>query len=97
MFTLKQRVENHLQNKTPLSLLIELYTTSGKLAATGKQNIDASTDSVINIKQNIIVQNHRLWSIDKPQLYKAKTKLMQDSEVIDEDSCVILRNSCYTF
>jgi beta-galactosidase len=77
-------IENHAQNKTPLSVVIELYNASGKLVATGKQNIAVTADSVINIKQNILVQNPGLWSIDKPQLYQAKTKLIQDGKVVDE-------------
>jgi len=54
------------------------------LVATGKQSIAVTTDSVISSRLNIIVQNPGVWSISKPQLYKAKTKLLQDGKIIDE-------------
>ena len=78
-------VANNTQDKAPLTLLTELYTASGKLIATSKKNIAVTTDSSINIKQNVIVQKPALWSINKPQLYQAKTSVIQAGKVIDEN------------
>ena len=77
-------IENHSKNKTPISLVIELYTASGKLAAKGKQEIGVTTDTIIHAMQTLSVANPQLWSIDKPDLYQAKTKLMQEGKIIDE-------------
>ncbi|MEO6550857.1 MAG: glycoside hydrolase family 2 TIM barrel-domain containing protein [Ferruginibacter sp.] len=70
--------------KEPFILLTELYTASGKLAGSDKKIIAASGDSVEHFNQSIAVSNPQLWSLEKPVLYSAKQKIIQQGKVIDE-------------
>ena len=47
--------------------------------------IAATTDSLLKVNQTIPIASPTLWSIDKPAMYKAKTKIIQDGKLIDED------------
>ncbi|MEP7319920.1 MAG: glycoside hydrolase family 2 TIM barrel-domain containing protein, partial [Panacibacter sp.] len=85
--TAKVSIETTIQNsrkKASYTLVTELYTASGKLAAKDEQIIAASEDSVNHVTQTIAVSNPQLWSLEKPQLYKAKQKIKKEGKVIDE-------------
>jgi beta-galactosidase len=80
-------VETTIANNSPdapFTLLTEIFTTAGKLVATDKKINSASQDSVIHISQSIAVSNPQLWSLEKPVLYYAKQKIIQQGKVIDE-------------
>ncbi|HEY4325012.1 MAG TPA: glycoside hydrolase family 2 TIM barrel-domain containing protein [Mucilaginibacter sp.] len=68
----------------PLTLLAEVYSPSGTLVGKSQQEISASGDSIRQVKQTVSVKFPQLWSLEKPQLYKAKVKIIETGKIIDE-------------
>ncbi|GAB3640072.1 glycoside hydrolase family 2 TIM barrel-domain containing protein [Spirosoma arcticum] len=80
-------VETTVQTPAPKSsytVLTQLYTPAGKLAGTDIQRISASKDLINPITQTILVAKPALWSIEKPQLYRATVQIIQQGKRIDE-------------
>jgi beta-galactosidase len=72
------------KHKTPFMLQTELYTPSGKLAGKNEQKISSTDSNIIHIMQTIAVSNPQLWSLEKPGLYTAKVKIVQENKLVDE-------------
>ena len=70
-------------NKAPFTVLTELYSPLGKLAGKDERIIASSADSITHIKQSIAVSNPQLWSLEKPAMYQAIVKIIQDGKVAD--------------
>ena len=68
----------------PLELLIELYSPFGKLAGTSQQTLSGTVYSVKTVSQVVSVLKPQLWSLEKPSMYTAKIKLLQNGNIVDE-------------
>lgn len=67
----------HSYNLTGLKLQAQITNGAGKVVA---NRITAITDTVI--AQNLTVNNPRLWSVDKPDLYKVTLKITNGDGLI---------------
>lgn len=74
----------NFSDKSPVTLLTELYSASGKLVGTGKSVLSSSNKN--KITQTITVANPTLWSVETPSLYVAKVKIVQAEKIVDETS-----------
>ena len=83
-------IKSDLTNKSNILLVTNVYDAKGKLITSeqtclagrqaNKLNIDSNG---LKIVQKLSIANPKLWSIDKPVMYKAVTKLFKNGKVID--------------
>jgi beta-galactosidase len=64
-------------------LRTELLDPSGKVAATASSNSKAKSGKTIEVTQEIPVKTPSLWSIDNPNLYKAKVSVLIGEKEVD--------------
>jgi beta-galactosidase len=82
--TLKADIINELSYETTLSVLHEILDKEGKIVSTKQKDtifIDGSDKKVIEINQ--VIKEAKLWSPDEPYLYKSRTIIKKNGEVID--------------
>lgn len=80
-------VETTLQSpagKSTFTVRTQLYTPSGQLAGTATQFVAASQSQITPIRQTISVADPLLWSLEKPQLYRATVQILQNDKVTDQ-------------
>ena len=65
-------------------LRTELLDPSGKVTATFNSNSKVASGQTIEVTQEIPVQKPALWSIDDPNLYRAKVSVLINEKVIDD-------------
>lgn len=68
----------------PITVLTQLYTPTGQLAGTAKQLVTASQGQNTPITQTISVAKPLLWSLEKPQMYRATVQILRGNTVIDK-------------
>lgn len=75
------------QGKKSVSVYTDILDASGKLIA-GGQSVPVSSEEwagdEIKHTYSVSLDNPELWSVDKPYLYKAVTRLISKGKVIDE-------------
>ncbi|MDE6635973.1 MAG: hypothetical protein K2K09_05130, partial [Lachnospiraceae bacterium] len=78
-------VENNADEIRNVAVLVNVYDSEGKEAASSKSDIIS-----INAKESMTVENKTteienpcLWSVDHPYLYTVKIQLLENGEVID--------------
>lgn len=81
---IQTRVRNTLGKEQWNEIIYAIYSASGKLIAkdyTGKYLVGKNgTDHTVTITIN----HPQLWSVDKPSLYKAVTKIINNGRLIDQ-------------
>ncbi|MFD2935113.1 glycoside hydrolase family 2 TIM barrel-domain containing protein [Spirosoma flavum] len=80
-------VQTTVQNpsgKASFTLRTQLYTPSGKLAGTATQLVTASKDHATPISQTVSVADPLVWSLEKPQLYRATVQILRNDKVVDK-------------
>jgi beta-galactosidase len=65
-------------------LRTELLDPSGKVAATATSNSKVTLGQTIEVTQEIPVKKPSLWSIDDPNLYRAKVSVLINEKVVDD-------------
>ncbi len=81
-------VEATIQNegRTPAGCTVQTFFTDRagkKIAQTPPQNISVTINGRITVRQNTVLDNARLWSLDDPYLYRAVTVIKQNGRTID--------------
>lgn len=66
-----------------LRVKASVYAPNGELVNSIITPIE-STDTLATIQQNIIVGQPKLWSVDKPNLYKVVLQVLSGTQVIDK-------------
>ncbi|HKO81924.1 MAG TPA: glycoside hydrolase family 2 TIM barrel-domain containing protein, partial [Chitinophagaceae bacterium] len=82
------QIENNSEKARQISVSTDIYDASGKLVTRGNSkhgqiNLAAPYEKYIT---RAAVPDPKLWSVDKPYLYKAVTRLYSDGKLIDEYS-----------
>jgi beta-galactosidase len=67
-----------------VNLQTNILDASGKVVATQSSNNLSLRDSVTESEQQFKITSPTLWSIDKPYVYKAVTRVIQNGKTIDE-------------
>jgi beta-galactosidase len=68
-----------------IQLIHEIYEESGKLVASVRSNGKILiTQPYVNGNVSLKVHQPKIWSVERPYLYKAITKVVVNSEVIDQ-------------
>lgn len=81
------KIDNTTEKAEWVSIVTDIYDASGKLISDGSLSRNGKMRAVgpqITHMRSIIISNPELWSVDKPYLYKAVTKLFINGKLIDE-------------
>ena len=76
-------IDNDSRSSEKYTVLTTLYSMDGyeKASASSKVKIDKKKPTLC--KQEIMVKNPQLWSIERPYIYWLKTEILDGSKVID--------------
>jgi beta-galactosidase len=72
-------------NDKNIVLQTQLLDPSGKLAGSANRSSSLTHGQFTELIQNIRVEKPALWSIEEPNLYKAKVSVVIDGVVVDND------------
>ncbi len=86
MINIKTKVQNESNGTSTATLINRIINAAGKQVAqtTSKQNINANDSYEFN--NNAVVKSPALWSIEKPNLYKAINEVYVNGKLIDKSS-----------
>lgn len=76
-------LENTGNNDKNIVLQTQLFDPSGKLVGSAKSNSALTSGQTIESTQSVQIKNPALWSIEEPNLYKAKVSILMDGKVVD--------------
>lgn len=77
-------IKNIEKTNATVTLQTQLTDGSGKIAAKAIQEVTASAGGKTDVKQNIALNNPKLWSPATPVLYKAETTVLTNGKVTDK-------------
>ncbi len=81
------KVTTDIQNQSDKEVIINLKTivenAAGGNEGTHLQQTTIPANSQIELKQDLVIKNPKLWDLETPYLYKAITEVLQDNQVID--------------
>ncbi len=80
---IKTKIRNDLQNSQPITLRTIIYDSSGREVTRTQSNDQLTKGSVKEIGQELSIGRPLLWSIEKPNLYKAVSEVTSGSKVVD--------------
>lgn len=61
----------------------EIYNSQDDIVASVSDTINANANSLMNVSQNTMIFNPKLWDLHTPNLYVAKTTLFGDKGIIE--------------
>ncbi|WP_088654712.1 sugar-binding domain-containing protein [Geofilum rhodophaeum] len=76
-------VSNHSKERAVLQVKQELRNATGQTVASTSSRLNVNGNAQQELKQNMRVNQPRLWSLDDPYLYTLITTVEQDDKVID--------------
>ncbi len=80
---IKTKIRNDLQNSQPITLRTIIYDSSGREVTRTQSNDQLTKGSVKEIGQELSIGRPLLWSVEKPNLYKAVSEVTSGSKVVD--------------
>jgi beta-galactosidase len=83
LVSIKTRVRNYGAAAT-VNLQTNILDASGKVVATQSSSNLSLKDSATENEQQLKIASPTLWSIDKPYVYKAVTRVIQNGKTLDE-------------
>lgn len=81
---LNTRISNKTGKSAASTIATTLYDAAGKVVASNTSQPRALSDTLTTVTQQFDVSNPKLWSVEKPTLYKAVTKVVVNNKVMDE-------------
>lgn len=77
-------VRNASRSDQPITLRTVLYDVAGKEVASAALNAPVPRDSAAEFAQDLVVRRPTLWSLDRPYLYRAVSRLECGERLCDE-------------
>src|SRR5438045_7727610 len=74
--TIRTTVRNASQADEPITLRTLLYDAAGKQVAAASTDARVARDSVGEIAQDLVIRNPTLWSLERPYLYRAVSRVV---------------------
>ena len=84
VLTVDTELTNGTDKKADLTVTQQLIDTNGKEVAKSSKNIAVPALSNGTTTVDLTVNSPLLWSIESPDLYKLKTTVVRDEQIIDE-------------
>jgi len=81
---LNTRISNKTGKSAAGTIATTLYDAAGKVVASNTSQPTALSDTLTTVTQRFSVSNPKLWSVEKPTLYKAVTRVVVNNKVMDE-------------
>jgi len=81
---IRTTVRNAARADQAITLRTTVYDAAGKEMATASSDGRLAADSVIEIAQDVIVRTPTLWSLERPYLYRAVSRVMCQGGPCDE-------------
>lgn len=82
-------VKNAGNANAAITLKTQLIDAKGKVVGNAKSNATVSAGAKTEAKQTIEIVNPKLWSVQSPNLYKAKVTIFVNNKVTDELSTTV--------
>src|SRR6266513_6366517 len=82
--TIRTTVRNASQADQPITLRTVLYDAAGKEVAAVSAEARVARDSVSDFAQDLVIRNPALWSLDRPYLYRAVSRVVCGLKPCDE-------------
>lgn len=79
-------VANETTSKSNVTIVNELVNAQGVLVSKSSNKVSVDAKQSGKISTEIKVSNPTLWSVDTPNLYTLKTRVLKDGKIIDETS-----------
>ncbi len=86
-FNITTTIISSIKGEKSLSVYTDIYDAAGKLISKGTSNFNSTisfTGNKVLHTDSHIIFSPKLWSVDRPYLYKAVTKIASNGKVIDE-------------
>jgi beta-galactosidase len=77
---------NESASSETLNIETIIYNPSGNIVKSARSKVNVPPGKTVPVKYNIEVSDPQLWDLDKPNLYKASTRISSSSLTIDEQS-----------
>ncbi len=81
--TIRTTIRNASQADQPVTLRTVLYDAAGKEVAAASTEARVARDSVSEIAQDLVIRAPTLWSLDRPYLYRAVSRVMCEGKPCD--------------
>src|SRR6266480_298696 len=82
--TMRTTVRNASQADQPITLRTVLYDAAGRQVAAASAEARVARDSISDIAQDLAIRNPALWSLDRPYLYRAVSRVVCGGKPCDE-------------
>ncbi|HXL35479.1 MAG TPA: beta-galactosidase GalB [Gemmatimonadales bacterium] len=82
--TIRTTVRNASQADQPITLRTVLYDAAGKEVAAASAEARVARDSVSDIAEDLAIRNPALWSLERPYLYRAVSRVVCGGKPCDE-------------
>jgi beta-galactosidase len=84
--TIRTAIRNPSQVDQPVTLRTVLYDAAGKQVAAASTEARVARDSVSDIAQDLVIRRPTLWSLDRPYLYRAVSRVLCEGKPCDDYS-----------
>jgi len=81
---LTTRINNRSGKSQSCTIATTIYDASGKTVASKTTQPADLSDTLTTLIQQFTINNPQLWSVEKPTLYKAVTKVLVNNAIMDE-------------
>ncbi|MFI5123936.1 MAG: beta-galactosidase GalB [Chitinophagales bacterium] len=81
---LKLQIRSAKGSGVPVGISTSILDESGKEVASSTMRFRDLRDSLINFSPHFTVPDPKLWSVDRPYLYRAVTKITVSGKIVDE-------------
>ncbi len=79
-------VENRGKRQQAATIRTRIYGPGGEVAANGEKAIDLPVGDRSDISQTLEVRNAQLWSLAKPDLYRAEIEVLLGGKAVDRST-----------
>jgi len=77
-------IKNESSQQDPVTITTQILDAAGKPVASQTAEQEIFTGSIVNTSQQLQVSTPKLWSVERPYLYKAITKIISRGKTVDE-------------
>ena len=81
--SLTSTIVNSGKENAQVKVQVQIINPEGEVVATSSSAVEISPESEKGLDQTIVVQTPALWSIDSPNLYTARVRVIKGNEVLD--------------
>src|SRR5437764_14795525 len=91
---MRTTIRNATQVDQPITLRTILYDAAGKQVATAVSEARVPRDSITEIAQHLVVRSPTLWSVERPYLYRAVSRVICGGRSCHEDTTPVGVRTC---